>query len=143
MMADYRDARLQGTDQAPASPAQTRDQAIDADKAESPEEVEWNRLSGSAQERFKKAWAKVHEKEVENEKLKSTMSSVPPPAPGSNLMNPEVQNAVRQLEGVGVATQDYVKNIISENTAQQRYEQEMQRLTSDFKGTRGEPQFVR
>lgn len=146
-MADDIDAMLQGqTDQDPASQAQTDDQ-LDGGGQQQPqptlEEVEFNKLTGSTQDRIRRLVKDKREALQRAEQLESMTRSVPPPPPNYASTSPEVQDAVRRLSDVGIATKDQVKAEINETIAGLRFENEMQRLESAYKGSKGEPQFVR
>ncbi len=142
-MADDLDAMLQADDPA-ASQAQT-DQGTDTTQStqtvvqQSPEEVEFNSLSGNAQARFKKAYSLLQEKERKIAELEA--KSYVPPAP--NLQTPGTQDALRTLANLGVATDEKVDTKINNSFNQLRWELEMQKLESSYDGSKGEPQFVR
>lgn len=142
-MADDIDAMLQGQETpAPTSQVQNGSQ-IDAPDTgdQSEEEVEFNKLTGSTQDRIRKL---VHDKREAMEKAQqyeSVLRTTPPPPPTEQ--NPDVQQAVRKLSDVGIATKDDVDTRISQSLGALRYEAEMQRLASTYTGKDGEPQFDR
>jgi hypothetical protein len=146
-MADDLDQMLQGQDKAPASPAQTEGQEGEPIEGEEPkkeptsEEVEFNKLAGSTQDRIKKLVQDKRELLERNRRLETIQGSVPPPPPG--VVNPDVKSAVEKLDEVGIATKDYTKEQINESLASLRYENEINRLTDKYSGAKGEPQFVR
>lgn len=142
---DELDQMLQGSDQTPASPAQIGGQGDDLTQdnpvgQQTPEEIEFNKLSGSAQERIRKLVQRAREAE---EKSQNTFSPPPPPPGFANLQrNPEVDDAVRKLSEVGIATDEKVDKKLSEGLNQMRWEYEQKRLESRYDGSKGEPQYV-
>ncbi len=145
-MADDIDAVVsQGQEQpAPTSQVQNGNQIENADGGDlSEEEVEFNKLSGSTQDRIRKL---VYDKRAlleENEIYKTNYRSAPPPPPMGNEPNPDIQQAVRKLNDVGIATKEDVNNTVAQSLQVLRYEQEMQRLASTYTGKNNEPQFDR
>lgn len=145
-MADDIDAMLSQENQTPAPTSQVQNGSqidVPDDGSLSEEEVEFNKLSGPAQERFRKI---VHDKRDLAEKVstyENMLRTMPPPAPANNEQNPDVQQAVRKLSDVGIATKDDVNNIVGQSLSVLRYEQEMNRLASTYTGKENEPQFDR
>lgn len=143
------DQMLQGSDQAPASPAQNDGQPIDDGTGQpasqqTAEEVDFNKLSGSARDRFRtmaKAKRDLEERLTNLERMGG--QQYVPPAPGSQFQNPDVQDAVRKLSDVGMATKDDVQRTMDERLNVLRWEQEQMRLESKYGGVNGEPQYVR
>lgn len=138
------DAVLQGQDTASASQAQTdqpgvSETQVEEKQPEKPEEVEFNNLAGSTQDRIKKLVGDKRELLERVEKLETVNRSVPPPPPTDQ----GVKDAVNKLDEVGIATKDFVQRTTEDTLARLRYETEMDRLTSKFTGDKGEPQFVR
>lgn len=130
---------LQGDDTTPASPAQTEGQPIEQ---QSDEEVEFNSLSGSAQERVRELVRRAREAELEKERLSSQhQNSYVPPAP--NTLAPDQRQAIETLSQFGIATDDKVEKKVAETFNQIRWEMENQRLASKYAGSNGEPQYVR
>lgn len=143
---DDLDQMLQAPDQTSASPAQNEGQGDDLTQSQpSPEENEFNSLSGSAKDRFKKLYQRVREAEG---KLQTQQSYVPPPPPpGRFQRNPEVDDAVRKLSEVGIATDEKVDQKLANSLNQIRWEYEQKRLESRYDGSRivngiAEPQYV-
>ncbi len=134
---------LQGSDQTPASQAQTDDQVGSTEIEPTPEEAEYNKLSGSVQHRIRQLVQQKRAADERATRFESERGSVPPPAPGQTQFNPEVQNARQTLTNIGMATKDDVTNTVNETLANLRFEQEMQRLENNFTGSKGEPTFVR
>lgn len=144
-MSDTIDDMLQGQDTpAPTSQVQNGNQ-IDKpeDGNQLEEEVEFNKLSGSTQDRIRQLARSKREAMEELESYKNAYRTVPPPAPQGNESNPDVQQAVRKLSDVGIATKEDVNNTVGQALSTLRYEQEMQRLASTYTGKNGEPQFDR
>lgn len=135
---------LQGDDTPPASPAQTEGQQTDPSQVSQPleqqteEEVEFNRLSGSSQERIRELVRRA--RDAEN-KLGSIQPAYVPPAP--NTLAPDQRQAVETLAQFGIATDDKVDRKISEGVNTIRWEMENQRLQQKYSGSNGEPQYVR
>jgi hypothetical protein len=145
-MADNIDAMLsQGKETpAPASQASNGSQLDAPDTGEpTEEEVEFNKLTGSTQERIRKLVGDKKALLEEVEGYKNAMRTVPPPPPSGNEPNPDVQQAVQKLDAVGLATKDYTDQRIGQSLQILRYEQEMARLASTYTGKDGEPQFDR
>ncbi|MCK9370919.1 hypothetical protein M0R04_13495 [Candidatus Dojkabacteria bacterium] len=140
---------VQGADdQSPASPANLGGQTIEESNEQvvplvnqSPEEVEFNNLSGNTQERVLTLLERTKKAEEERDFYKSQNSYVPP-AP-ITPQNPDVQDAVRKLSEVGIATKDDVDRTVDQKLNQIRWENEMGRLQSNYSGEDGKPQFVR
>ncbi len=127
---------LQGADdQTPAPPANQGGQPA-VTPLETPEEVEYNSLTGSTQERIRKL---IADKNAAEERAQNVYV---PPAP-LTPQNPDVQDAVRKLSDVGIATQEGVNRTVDEKLNQIRWENEMSRLQSNYSGKNDEPQFDR
>jgi hypothetical protein len=143
------DQMLQGQDQAPASPAQNNGQGTDSSQNTSgeqplPEEVEFNSLTGSTQDRIRKLAKSKRELEEQLKNLERMSSNqYVPPAPNSNFQNPEAQDALRKLAEAGVTTDDKMHKALDERVNILRWEQEQMRLESKYVGKNDEPQYVR
>jgi len=149
-MPDELDNLLQGQDDPGASDSQsqTTGQGLDfeernASEQLTPEEIEFNSLTGSTQDRIKKLVSDKRNllEELDREKRRTFVP--PPPTYGNNQANPEVSDAVRKLSDVGIATDEKVDKKINESLGQLRRENELLRLESRFSGEAGEPKFVR
>jgi|ERR1035437_105998 hypothetical protein len=146
----------------PGSQPEDKTEGSDSDisndaEGQSPEEVFFNSLSGNSQERFRKAFRSVSEKESllettgkEAEYWKkmaldnSNMTPPPPPGQGSGSISaddPQVKEAVTKLRGIGLATQEDVDKKISEGLNGIRYQYELERLEKSYDGGDGRPQF--
>jgi hypothetical protein len=136
-MADDLDQMLQGAEeQSPASPAQTGAQPEPV-ALETPEKVEFDSLSGSTQDRIREL---IKQK---NDALAAAQApAYVPPAP-LTPNNPEVQDAVRKLSEVGIATDDKVNQVVDQKLNVIRWEQEMNRLQNQYSGEGNSPQFDR
>lgn len=126
---------LQGEDTPPASPAQTEGQPI----LQSDEEVEFNSLSGSSQERIRELVRRA--RDAENKLGSIQQPAYVPPAP--NTLAPDQKQALETLSQFGVATDEKVDRKVAESFNQIRWEMENQRLASKYTGSNGEPQYVR
>lgn len=145
-MADE-DQKLQGADdQTPASPA---DQGGQDDKQadqviplvnQTPEEVEFNNLSGNTQERVRELVKRA--KDAEDRVAVAAQNTYVPPAP-TTPESPDVRDAVRKLSEVGIATKDEVEQTVNEKLNAIRWENEMNRLSTTYAGSDGAPQFDR
>ena len=143
-MADNIDAVLDGHETpAPASQVENGSQIDTPDVGDqSEEEVEFNKLTGSTQERIRQLSRKAREAIEEAEVYKNASRTIPPPPPASEP-NLDVQQAVRKLSDVGIATKEDVSNMVGQSLQALRYEQEMQRLASTYTGKSNEPSFDR
>ena len=144
-MADDIDAMLDGKETpAPDSQSENGSQIDVPDEGtQSEEEVEFNKLTGSTQERIRQLSHKARAAMEEAEMYKNASRTVPPPPPQEIESNPDVQQAVQKLRGVGIATQEDVDSRISQSLATLRYEQEMARLASVYTGKDNKPSFDR
>jgi len=149
-MPDQLDEMLRGQNDpsAPDSQSQTAGQGLDfgepsATEQLNPEEIEFNSLTGSTQDRIRKLVNDKRQLLEEKEKLLRAQMPPPPPIYGSNQPTPEVQDAVRKLSDVGIATDEKVERKINESLGQLRYDYEVSRLETKYSGEDGEPKFVR
>ena len=135
---DELDNMLQGAeDQSPASPANSGDQDAAVTPLQTPEEVEFNSLKGNTQERIREL---IQQK---NDAIAQAQApAYVPPAP-LTPNNPDVQDAVRKLSDVGIATKDDVSKTVDDRLNVIRWEQEMSRLSTNYSGQDGSPQFDR
>jgi hypothetical protein len=150
-MSDIDDMLKGAEDQTPATQAQTQGQGTgpEGTKTEgqqSPEEVEFSKLSGNAQERFKKvlgraATAEQKLREFETQRQQGTQM-VPPAAP-TDYQSPEAQAALQQLEKAGVATDRKVDAKLNEKLNAVLWNFEQARLESKYTGVDGEPKYDR
>lgn len=117
----------------------------------SAEEVAFNSLKGSAQERIRTLANRANQAtqlQSEVEQLKAEMESLRlrgmQPA---QLQNPDVQDAVSKLDNFGLATKDFVAKEIERGVNQQLsglvYKMEMDRLEGRHNGSNGLPAFDR
>src|ERR1035437_3426644 len=133
---DDLDNMLQGAeDQSPASQAQTGDQP-EVTPLETPEEVEWKNLKGNTQDRIREL---IADKNAAMER--ANQPAYVPPAPQTN--NSDVQDAVRKLDEVGLATKDFTQQAIDQKLNVIRWEGEMEKLSSKYSGQDNTPQFDR
>ena len=144
-MADEIDAMLDGQETpAPVSQTQNGSQIdVPEEGTQSEEEVEFNKLTGSTQERIRQLANSKRELAEKVSGYENMLRTVPPPPPHIVESNPDVQQAVQNLRGVGIATQEDVDNRISQSLSALRYEQEMSRLASIYDGKDNKPSFDR
>jgi hypothetical protein len=147
MAQDDLDAMLQGSDQAPASQAQNNGQGDDITQADqpvtqqTPEEIEFNKLNGSTQERIRRLVA-------EKRKYQELSQQVPTPQfPFNpmlgNIRTPEQEQGLRTLAQLGVATDEKVDSKLSELRNQLWWEQRNQGLETKWNGVNGMAQYVK
>lgn len=138
---DDLDRMLQGTDQDLDSPAQTDDQG-DTTKVEqqSPEEIEFNNLTGSTKERIRQL---ARDKRELTQRLEQQTNTVVPPAPNSNFRDPQEEAAIRTLADKGIALTTDVRKTVDESVNAMRWEFENGRLESKWNGQEGTPSYVR
>lgn len=148
---DDLDALLQEEDQTlpPVSQADVNNDGSNDDSQNdgasglSPEEVEFNSLSGPAQDRFRRTVREKNELQRRIEELERGQNSyrgVPPPPP---QYTPEVQDAVKKLSDVGISTDEKVDQKINTIVSQMRFYNELDRLEKEYSGTDGKPAFTR
>lgn len=131
-------------DDSTAGDSQSQKQNNDNQSQQPSEEVqEFNKLSGATQDRIRKLVTRAKSAEQETERLKALALSgnkLPPPPPQNN---PDVQQAVSQLDKVGVATKDYVTQQMQQLIAQMDYESKIKRLSEQESGDSDRPKFDR
>lgn len=156
-MNDDLDRMIQGDDQSDSSDSQSGNDASgsysgsgvdDTQQTEgSEEEVEWSKLSSSAQDRFKRIYRERQQALEEANRLKDLLAqqgtTVQQNADGSLQMTPQVREAIDRLDKVGIATKDFVKQEISNILAQQMYSTELDKLEQKEDGRNGKPAFVK
>lgn len=141
---DDLDRMLQGDDQAPASQADNDDQGADDNQSQAtPEEVEFNSLSGSTRDRIAKLARDKRELSERLQALQQNPFSNVPPAPGSPFKDPQEEAAIRTLADKGIATDEKVNKVVDGKFNEIRWELEQNRLESKYSGKAGEPQYVR
>ena len=145
-MVDDLDQMLQGAnDQPPASQANQGGQDDTVTPLnQQPEEVEFNSLSGNAQDRVRELVKRAKDAEAEAERVKN-FAPQPAYVPSAPVTpdNLEVQQAVRKLSEVGIATKEDVESTINTRLNQIRWDQEMSRLSNEYSGNDNSPKFVR
>lgn len=138
----------------PASPAETittePQVPVNQDGAvtESPEEVEFNALKGGTQDRIKSLIYERDQIKAEKERLDTFIRTQNAPQgftnpPGNDLSNPQVRDAVAQLDKVGVATKDWAEQQINQRIGGLIYNIELQNLEKSLDGSDGQPKFDR
>ena len=136
----------------PASPAETitsePEVPVNQDGAvtDSPEEVEFNSLKGGTQDRVKTIISERdrerQEKEFWKAQAEKTQGFTQPPVQ-QDLSNPQVRDAVAQLDKVGVATKDWAKQEINQGLSQIIYNFELNNLEKELDGSGDMPRFDR
>lgn len=127
-MADPIDDMLQGDDQ-PESPANEGQQDV---QSTSEEEVEFNKLKGSSQQRVRELWLRAKKAEEEASSLRSQQQQPSvPPAPDPNFQQ---QQALDILSKAGVATDDKVKKEVNSAVEQIRRDLRNANLTQKYDG---------
>src|SRR5258708_22475272 len=127
------DKMLQGDDQ-PSAPAGNEGQKAEQQAQQTEEEVEFNKLSGSAQERVKELVKRAREAE-------NKLGDVPAYVPPVPSLQPDQEQAIQTLEKFGVATDRKVDQRVAEGINQVRWELRNQNLQSKYSGSNGEPQY--
>ena len=114
----------------------------------SPEEVAWNDLKGSSQDRFRQmakmaneARAQAERERIERERLMSTYGGRVPTPPIDN--NPGVQDAVKQLSQIGIATREEVQETVNRTVGNLVYNFDFEKLEGRYDGSNGLPKFDR
>lgn len=118
------------------------------------EEVSWNNLTGSSQERFRDLSRSLNQERLEKERLEAEIrrlqfgGSIPTPqALSQSTVTPEIKSAVNQLSDYGVATKDFVaqtaEQMINNRLSGIVYNMEMDRLAGKHNGSDGLPSFSR
>lgn len=148
---DELDAMLQGQGQGTPSVSQTGADDTGSNPENpiegaggQPEEVEFSKLSGSAQDRFRKIYRERQELLAERDRLRSavgTGNGLVPPPPAQ--FDPQVREAISKLDSVGVATKDFVQQQIHNTLAQKTFYDELSKLESEIDGHDGRPKFTR
>lgn len=115
-----------------------------AEVTESPEEVEFNSLKGGTQQRIKDIIAERDQIKAEKDRLEQFVrTQTPPTQPQTDLSNPQVRDAVAQLDKVGVATKDWAEQQINQRLGGLIYNIELQNLEKNLDGSDGTPKFDR
>lgn len=126
-----------------ASGGKTQSEQTTEQKSE--EETEFSKLSGPAQDRIRSLLKRAKSAETELEKARALAYQgiqKLPPAPSMDP-NPDVQTAVKKLDEVGIATKDYVKQILEQQRQQETFENSLRSLEERESGQDGRPKFDR
>lgn len=140
-MSDDIDRMLQGEDTPSASQAQTlgqQDDSIQRIEQQTEEEIEFNKLSGSTQERIKKL---IRDKQEAEARAYQQAPSYVPPAP--NTLAPDQKQAIDTLRQFGITTKDDVKEEVNQGLNQIKWELKNQTLESKYSGSDGTPKYDR
>lgn len=140
-MADDLDTMIQGDDQTSATPAGNEGQQTDSNEVrpleqQTEEEVEFNKLSGSTQDRIRELARRARDAE-----LRAEAPAYVPPAPNSLL--PDQKQALETLSQFGVATDEKVDQKINAGLNALRWDAEQVRLEGKYSGSDGSPSYVR
>ena len=128
---------LQG-DGTPAAPQAGTDQQVDPIQPieqQSEEEVEFSKLSGSAQERVRELVRRAKDAEERAQQAYTP----PPPAPAPLAF--DQKQAIETLSGFGISTDDKVDNKIAEGINQVRWELRNTNLQQKYSGENSEPKY--
>lgn len=154
-MTDDLDVMLQGENQDSPSGSQTENAStgsnsdIPADDGQGTEgeeeKVTFDKLTGSAQDRFRKIYQDRQNKIAEAEKWKQlAMQNQPVQQQTTNGQpNPEVQDAIQKLDSAGIATKEFVQKQVQDILAQKTYYDELSKLEGQINGSDGRPAFTR
>lgn len=105
------------------------------------EEVEFNSLKGSTQDRIKKILRDKQDLESRLTTLEQSRTVVPPVNYPQSDAN--VKDALHKLSDLGVATDDKVDQKINQSLGALRFQFELDRLESKYNGEDGRPKFDR
>lgn len=137
------DRMLQGEDTPSASQAQTQgqqDDSIQRIEQQTEEEIEFNKLSGPAQERFRSALVRARDAE---ERLRELESQRFVPQQPQNTLAPDQKQAIDTLSQFGIATDEKVDTKVNEGINKVLNQLKTQSLETKYSGQDGTPQFVR
>lgn len=111
----------------------------------SPEEANWNSLSGHAQDRFREVTRGANEarRELEEERrLRIEAQQLATyPSYKTDTQEPDVASAVKRLSDVGIATKAEVNQAVDQKLGNLVYNMEMDRLKGKYDGSTGLPTF--
>lgn len=108
------------------------------------EEQEFNKLTGSTQDRVRSLIKRAKSAEAETERMKALAyqaPKLPPPPPGPK--NQDVEQALNVLDQNGMAKKDYVDQKITGLLRQIQFENKLGRLEEVENGKDGRPKFDR
>lgn len=109
-----------------------------------PEEVEFNKLSGAAQDRFRQSFRDRQRLQSENEQLKQmAMSATNTQNVPAQATSEQQREALTKLDEVGVATKSFVQQQIQDILARKSFYDDLDKLEDSLDGTDGRPKFVR
>jgi len=130
-----------------SDPTQDQSQGLEEDKTQSDvsasqEEQEFNKLSGSTQDRIRSLVKRARTAEEDAERAKAlalnSTTKLPPPPP---TYNPDVKDAVGKLSDAGIATKEYVESLVNNLRQQDRYQSRLTELERTENGQNGRPRF--
>lgn len=126
-----------GTPSAPQAPTGQQDDSIQPIEQQTEEEIEFNKLSGSAQERFRDA---LNGRRAAEERAAFFEQQLKTPSAQNSLL-PDQKQAVETLAQFGIATDDKVKTEVGNAVNQIRWELKNASLQQRYTGVNGEPQY--
>lgn len=116
-------------------------------RAQTPEEIEWSKLSGDAQDRFKRV---IQERNALREQVENSFAPPPPPpsyqSPLTEVtgeITPEQQEAIDTLRKFGVVTKKDLEEIETKTQEEMLLNTEYSRLETLHSGDDGLPRFDR
>ena len=114
-----------------------------AEGSVSAEEEKWSSLGGAAQERFRQVTRENNALRQRLEGLEAKVNQSQSYYQPVNKVNPtpEVEDAVRKLDDVGIATKDYANQVVDQKLSGLLYKMELDRLGKKYDGSNGLPQF--
>ncbi|MDD5407025.1 MAG: hypothetical protein PHE73_08825 [Sulfurovaceae bacterium] len=148
MAQDDLDAMLEGDNQDNLSDSQSGNQssgsnADDKNTAGQSEEVEFQKLSGNAQDRFRQLWQEKQNAIAKAQKLEQLIQNQPGQQQQTQTVTSDVKDAVNKLDAVGIATKDFVSNEIQSFLAKKTYYDELDKMEGKLNGEDGRPKFTR
>lgn len=141
-MATQDESALLSSEETTAGDSQTQEQT-DPNQGKSEEEIEFSKLSGSAQDRIRNLVRRAKEAEDRATRFESQVGRTQLPPPPPTVDNSDVQTAVKRLDEVGIATKDYVKQILEEQRRNEWYSNRLRALEETENGQDGRPRFDR
>ncbi len=121
-----------------SSQDQQQDDGKEPDKS-SQEEVEFNKLRGTAQDRIRQLVREKNQLKAEAEKARAlAYKPTLPPAPPAN---PDFVQAKKTLADAGIMTDEKFEQRMAEREARIRYEDKIRQLTQVENGDDGRPRF--
>lgn len=128
-------------DESQPSEQESSDEAVENP---SEEEVEFRKLSGSAQERIRQLIRRAKEAESRAQRVETYAQQAPIPAPPAPVATmDDRQAAIRTLQQAGIATIDDVRQLLNEQLSGIQYVNKVSQLEKEVDGQDGRPAFSR